>query len=293
MSVFKGSMVAIVTPFHNGKIDEASLRKLIDLQVDAGTAAIIPCGTTGESATLTHEEHERVVSITIEHVAGRAKVIAGAGSNATASAIQLHKYSYKAGADAALQITPYYNKPMQEGLTQHFTAIAKSADLPIILYNVPGRTGVNMLPETTIALSKVETIVGVKEASGKLEQAEKIIKKTGDEFSLLSGEDALNYELYKLGAKGTVSVTCNVQPKLCAQQYTAVKEGNMTLAKEIQDKLNPLHDAMFYETNPQPVKTALSLMGYIQEEYRLPLVSLSEQNKERLKAVLREQGLLG
>lgn len=284
---FEGSMVAIVTPFKDDKIDESALRHLIDLQLQAGTSVIVPCGTTGESATLTHDEHDRVIQIAVEHVAGRAKVLGGAGSNSTAEALRLHDHCLKVGADGALQITPYYNKPTQEGLYQHFKAISESSELPIILYNVPGRTAVNMLPETVLRLSEFKNIVGIKEASGSLEQVTEIVQGTSDDFAVLSGEDALTYAMYALGAKGSISVTCNVMPELCAAQWNAVQSGDFAKAKEIHYQLYELHKALFVETNPIPVKAALNLMGLIEEEYRLPLVKMTASNREELKKVLK------
>lgn len=289
---FTGSMVALVTPFKNGKVDEVALRNLVDFQIQNGTSVIVPCGTTGESATLTHDEHDRVIQIVVEQANRRVKVLAGAGSNSTDEAIRLHKFSQKIGADGSLQITPYYNKPTQEGLLQHFQAIAKSADLPIILYNVPGRTALNMKAETTIELSRIDTIVGIKEASGDLEQAMKIINNTADDFAVLSGEDALTYPLYCLGAKGVISVTANIAPRLCADQYQAVVEGDHRRALSIHNELLELHQIMFVETNPIPVKAALALMGKIEEEYRLPLVQLSKGNRELLKQCLKQRKMI-
>jgi 4-hydroxy-tetrahydrodipicolinate synthase len=292
MITFEGSMVAIVTPFKEGHVDEKALKKLIDFQIQNGTEVIVPCGTTGESSTLSHEEHENVIALTVEHVNHRVKVLAGAGSNATAEAVRFHKFSERVGADGSLQITPYYNKPTQEGLFQHFKTISEAAELPVILYNVPGRTGVNMLPETTMRLSDFENIVGIKEASGSLEQAEKIIQNTKEDFVLLSGEDALTSTLYEKGARGAISVTCNLKPDKLSLQYKAFQEGDKTLARQIHEELLPLHEALFFETNPIPVKAALADMEMILEEYRLPLVSMGVENRERLRQVLRSQGLI-
>ncbi|HBF14037.1 MAG TPA: 4-hydroxy-tetrahydrodipicolinate synthase [Deltaproteobacteria bacterium] len=290
--MFTGSMVAIVTPFKNGSIDEGALRKLIDRQIENGTSVIVPCGTTGESATLTHQEHDRVIAITIEQVNKRVKVLAGAGSNATHEAVRLNKAAQKLGADGTLHITPYYNKPTQEGLYQHFKAVAASADIPVVLYNVPGRTAVNMLPETVARLSKIDAIVGIKEASGSLEQMKKIIEMCPKKFEILSGEDALTLDMMKLGACGAISVTANVVPKECAQQDRLVREGKIAEAESLHQKLLPLHQAMFFETNPIPVKAALAMMGLISEEYRLPLVPMGAVNRERLKKVLEGLGII-
>lgn len=292
MKNFEGSMVAIVTPFKDGRVDEKAFRNLIDFQIAGGTAVIVPCGTTGESATMTHEEHEQVISICLEHVGKRAKVLAGAGSNSTAEAVRLTRFCEKVGVDGVLHITPYYNKPTQEGLFQHFQAIAKSTSLPVVLYNVPGRTSVNMLSETTIALSKIDNIVGIKEASGSLVQATEIIKNTDASFHLFSGEDALNYPLYAIGAKGAISVTCNLLPKKCAEQYEAIQKGDFEKALQIHQELFELNNVLFIETNPIPVKAALALMGHLDEEYRLPLVKISSKNRETLKSVLQKNGLL-
>lgn len=292
MSLFEGSMVAIVTPFKNGQVDEQALCKLVDFQIQNGTSVIVPCGTTGESATLSHEEHEQVIALVVKHVNKRVKVLAGAGSNSTTEAIRMQKFCQKIGVDGTLQITPYYNKPSQEGLYQHFKAIAAVSDLPIILYNVPGRTSVNMLAETTIRLSKIDTIVGIKEASGNLVQASQIINQTDDDFALLSGEDALTYALYCQGAQGAISVTANVAPKKLADQYIAYKERDFLKACALHDELLPLHQVLFIDTNPVPVKAALHLMGMINEEYRLPMVPLSTEHKNKLKQVLQAQKLL-
>lgn len=289
--IFEGSMVAIVTPFKKGKVDEESLRLLIERQIEKGTSAIIPCGTTGESATLTHEEHDRVIGITVEQVKKRVKVIAGAGSNATHEAVALNQAAKKAGADATLHITPYYNKPTQEGLFQHFKAVAASSDIPVILYNVPGRTAVNMLPETVARLSKIDVIVGIKEAS-TLEQAIKIIELTPKNFSVLSGEDAMTFDMLKAGARGAISVTANVAPEDCAAQWNLFKAEKMSDAEKMTKKLLPLHQAMFFETNPIPVKAALAMMGLIEEEYRLPMVPISEGNRKKLEGVLKQYGII-
>lgn len=289
---FTGSMVALVTPFKNGLVDEVALRALVDFHIKNGTSVLVPCGTTGESATLSHEEHDRVISIVVEQANKKIKVLAGAGSNNTAEAVRLHQFCHKIGADGALHITPYYNKPTQEGLLQHFKAVAKASDLPVVLYNVPGRTAVNMKAETTIELAKIDTIVGIKEASGDLEQAMKIINETSEEFVVLSGEDALTYPLYCLGAKGVISVTANIQPRLCADQYQAVVTGDHKKALAIHNELLDLHQIMFVETNPIPVKAALAMMGMIEEEYRLPLVAMSAANREKLKQCMLRKKLI-
>jgi 4-hydroxy-tetrahydrodipicolinate synthase len=289
---FSGSMVALVTPFKNGKIDEDALQKLIEFQIAGGTSVLVPCGTTGESATLTHDEHDRVIALTIKIANKRAKVLAGAGSNSTAEAIRLHQYCKKIGADGALHITPYYNKPTQDGLFQHFQAIAKASDLPVVLYNVPGRTGVNLLPDTVIKLAQIDTIIGIKEASGNLDQASEIINRAPDGFALYSGEDSLTYPLYCLGAQGVISVTTNLVPKDMSEQYRALASGDFATARKIHYKLLDLHKTLFIETNPIPVKTALALMGMVEEEFRLPLCAIAPANREKLKSVLKPLGLI-
>lgn len=284
---FAGSMVALVTPFRNGQVDEKALRDLVEWQIAAGTQVLVPCGTTGESATLSHQEHDRVIGIVVEQAAKRVKVLAGAGSNATQEALRLHKYCESVGCDGALQITPYYNKPTQEGLYQHFKALAEASPLPLVLYNVPSRTSVSLNVDTVLRLMAFKNIVGIKEASGSLASATEILQAARADFGLYSGEDALNYPLYALGAHGAISVTCNVAPALCALQYRAVQNSDFEKAKKIHYDLYALHKALFLETNPIPVKAALSLMGKIEEEYRLPLVKMGAENRDALKNVLR------
>ena len=289
---FHGVMTAIITPFRDGLIDETALRALIDWQIRSGVDALVPCGTTGEAATLAYEEQERVVRITIEQAAGRVPVFAGAGSNSTANAIKLAKQAKTAGADGHLQVTPYYNKPTQEGLYQHFKAISAMVDLPMILYNVPGRTAVNMLPETVVRLSSIDVIFGIKEASGNMEQIKKIIADTPSEFCLYSGDDALNLEIYRVGGKGCVSVTSNVAPSKVADVWDRFAAGNVDEAKRLHEELTALNKAMFLETNPIPAKTALAMMDRCQEEFRLPMTPMSEGHKEELLTVLKQYKLL-
>ena len=290
--MFKGSFVAIVTPFENGKIDEKAYADLIEFQIGEGTQGIVPCGTTGESATLTHQEHERVIELTVEIVNKRIPVIAGTGSNSTSEAIMLTRHAKDAGADAALLITPYYNKPTQEGLYQHYKAIAESVNIPQFLYNVPGRTGVNMLPETVARLSKGKNIIGIKEATGDMRQVSDVIALCGENFIVLSGDDFTTFPLLTIGGKGVISVTANVAPGDAAAMCNEFFSGNLKKAKEFHYKMRPLNDAMFYETNPIPVKTALSLMGKVSGEMRLPLYQMSEKNLERLKSVMKGYGLI-
>lgn len=290
--MFSGSMVAIVTPFHNGAIDEEKLRELIAFQIENGTSAIVPCGTTGESATLTHEEHSRVVSITIEAVQKKVPVIAGTGSNSTQEAIQLTQRAKKSGADAALLITPYYNKPTQEGLYLHYQAVAEAVDIPIILYNVPGRTSVNLLPQTVERLAQIENIVGIKEASGSLSQVTEIIQRCGDKIVVVSGDDALTLPVLAVGGAGVISVAANIIPDRMAELVNSFQQGNWSRARDLNLDLNQLFQALFYETNPIPVKTALFLMGKIRKEFRLPLSDMSEWNLSRLKEVMINYQLL-
>jgi len=287
--MFKGSMVALATPFKNGAVDEATLPKLVEFQVGKGTDAICPCGCTGEAATLTHDEQVRVIDIVIEAVAGRAKVIAGTGSNSTAEAIELTRRAKQAGADGALMITPYYNKPTQRGLIMHYTEAARIG-LPIMLYNVPSRTGVNMLPETVAELSKVENIAAIKEAGGSVDQVSAILNLC--DINVLSGDDSLTLPMLAVGAKGVVSVAANVAPAEVGAMIDDFNECNMEEAQRIHYELLPLFKALFCETNPIPVKKALSMMGLMENELRPPLMPLSADNEPMLKAVLEELGLL-
>lgn len=289
---FHGVMTAIVTPFRDGRLDEKSLRSLIDWQIKSGVDAIVPCGTTGEAAALSFEERERIIRIAVEQAGGRAMVFAGAGSNSTDTAIKLARQAKAAGADGHLQVTPYYNKPMQEGLYQHFEAIAAVVDLPMILYNVPGRTAVNMLPETVARLSSIETIFGIKEASGNIEQIKKIIAKTPPDFCVYSGDDAMNFEVYRAGGRGAVSVTANVAPSSVVQVWDSFKAGEASKAEGLQSKLEALNKAMFLETNPIPVKTSLAIMGRCVEEFRLPMTPMSPDRKQELRSVLKQYRLL-
>ncbi len=290
--MFKGSMVAVVTPFKNGKVDEKALGDLIEFQIKNGTDVIVPCGTTGESATLSHEEHHRVVEFTVKTVNKRVPVIAGAGSNSTSETVELTKYAQKAGANGVLLITPYYNKPTQEGLYRHFKHIADSVDIPIVLYNVPGRTSVNMLPSTVARLREVKNIVGLKEATGDLKQISEILRLCGRDFDVLSGDDFTTLPMLALGGVGAISVTANIAPADCAGMFDAFFAGKMEEALKFHYKMEPLHTAMFIETNPLPVKTSLALMGKIAEEFRLPLCPMADANRDKLKKALKEYGLI-
>jgi 4-hydroxy-tetrahydrodipicolinate synthase len=290
--MFKGAIVALVTPFKKGRVDEEALRALIEMQISNGTDGIVPCGTTGESATLSHEEHDRVIEITIEAVRKRVPVIAGTGSNSTAEALRLTKHAHEAGADGVLMVTPYYNKPTQEGLYQHFQAIAAEVPIPVILYNVPGRTGGNLLPETVLRLASVPNIVGIKEASGSLKQIMDVIHLCPDDFSVLSGDDAVALPVLAMGGSGVISVFANVAPADMAGMIDAYQAGDMAKARKMHYRMLPLMDALFIETNPIPVKAALAMMGLIDYEFRLPLCRLSQTNEDKLRNILTAYGLL-
>jgi 4-hydroxy-tetrahydrodipicolinate synthase len=289
--MFEGSYVAIVTPFKNGKVDAAALKGLIEFHIENGTNGIVPCGTTGESATLLRAEHEEVIGISVETCKGRVPVLAGTGSNATHEAIELTQSAEKLGANGALLITPYYNKPTQEGLYHHFTAVAKETKLPIVLYNVPSRTAINMLPATVAQLAKIENIVGIKEASGDLVQISEIIQACDSDFSVISGEDSLNWPILALGGKGFISVTANIVPDKLARLYKAASEGDIKTAQSLHYELLKLNDVMFVETNPIPIKAALAIMGRIGNEFRLPLCPPSDETLNKLKSVLKEYSL--
>ena len=290
--MFEGSMVALVTPFKKGKVDDKKLAELVGFHIKNGTSGIIPCGTTGESATLSYEEHERVIEVVIEAANKKIPVIAGTGSNSTAEALMLTRHAKKAGADASLQVSPYYNRPTQEGLYRHFNTIAEEVDLPMIVYNIASRTGVNIEPETMARISKVKNIAGVKESSGSLEQMSRIRYLCGDKFNLISGDDALTLPLLAIGGTGVISVVNNIVPRDVADMVAKFKKGDLEGARKLHYKLLPLIKAIFIETNPIPVKTAMSLMGMIEPDLRLPLCSMSEANLEKLKEVLKDYGLL-
>lgn len=293
MTQFRGAFVAIVTPFTDGKVDEQGLRDLIEFQIENGTHGIVPCGTTGESATMSHEEHHRVVEITIETVNGRVPVLAGTGSNSTAETIELTKHAKTAGADGALVITPYYNKPSQEGLYQHFKAVAEAVDIPIIMYNVPSRTSINMLPAAVARCAKIDTIVGIKEATGDLNQVSEVIRLCPDDFAVMSGDDFTSMALVAVGGTGVISVTSNVAPKDMSSMMDAILAGDLKKANELHYKLFPLMKTMFIDTNPVPAKTSLELMGKIKSSApRLPLYSMNDENLGKLKQALTEYGLL-
>tara|TARA_B100002019_G_scaffold38323_3_gene32079 strand:- start:705 stop:1580 length:876 start_codon:yes stop_codon:yes gene_type:complete len=291
--MFKGSIVAIVTPFKNGKIDETSLRNLVNWHIDEGTHGIVPVGTTGESPTLDHNEHREVVEIVIDQVNNRVPVIAGAGSNSTSEAISLLMHAESVGADAALIVTPYYNKPTQEGLYEHFKAIDKaSMGIPIMIYNIPPRSIVDMSVEVMGKLSNLENIIGVKDATSDLSRVEKQKNQCKDGFLQFSGEDITAFEFMKNGGNGCISVTANVLPKLCSDFQNLCLEGNYDEALKIHRKLEPMHNALFIETSPSPVKYVLSKMGLIEDELRLPLVSIRQETKEILDKIISDLDLI-
>ncbi|MCM8813276.1 MAG: 4-hydroxy-tetrahydrodipicolinate synthase [Candidatus Omnitrophica bacterium] len=290
--MFKGAMVAIVTPFKEGKVDENTLAKLVEFQIKNKTSAIVPCGTTGESATLSFAEHERVIELVVETAAKRVPVIAGTGSNNTAEAVRLTRHAKEAGADAALLIAPYYNKPTQKGMYLHFKQIAESVELPLVLYNIAGRTAVNMEPETIAKLAHdFPSIVGVKEASGNLEQMSRIKALCPPSFALISGDDALTLPVLAIGGTGVISVVSNIVPHDVAKMVDEFEKGNLKKAREMHYKLLPLIKAMFIETNPICVKTAMELLGLCEPGLRLPLCAMSEENLKKLKQALDEYGL--
>ncbi len=291
--MFHGSMVAIITPFTaEGNFDEESYRRLIEFQIENGTDAIVPCGTTGESATLSYEEHDRVIKTCIEQVNKRIPVIAGTGSNATAEAIDISQHAKELGADGLLLVSPYYNKPSQEGLYQHYKALAESVALPQVLYNVPSRTGMNMTAATTIRLAEFDNIVAIKEASGDLTQAGEIIARAGDKIDVISGDDFLTLPLMACGARGVISVTANIMPKQVKTMVKAIQQGLWDDARKLHLELLDVHQAMFIESNPAPVKTSAALMGKCQADVRLPLVAMQPATLEKLQVVLRKHGLI-
>ena len=291
--MFKGSIVAIVTPFKNGNVDETSLRNLVNWHIEEGTNGIVPVGTTGESPTLDHNEHREVVEIVIDQVNNRVPVIAGAGSNSTSEAISLLKHAEAVGADAALVVTPYYNKPTQEGLYEHFKAVnSASLGIPIIIYNIPPRSIVDMSLEVMAELSKLEYIIGVKDATSDLDRVYKQKNQCGEGFLQFSGEDITAFEFMKNGGNGCISVTANVLPKLCSEFQNLCIEGDFDKALSIHNKLEPLHNALFIETSPAPVKYVLNKMGLIEEELRLPLVNIRQETREILDKIISDLDLI-
>lgn len=291
--IFSGAMTALVTPFKGNAIDEEAYRAFIEWQISEGIHGLVPCGTTGESATLTHAEHERVIEICIDQAAKRVPVLAGAGSNNTAEAIALAKFAKNAGADGALLITPYYNKPTQQGLYDHFSAIAKAVDLPLVPYNVPGRTGCNMQPWVVAQLAKdFPNIVGIKEATGDLAQASELIEICPEHFAILSGDDLTAFPLIMTGGHGLISVTSNIAPAKVMEMCNSALNGQIAQARSLHHSLFPVSRAMFMVSNPIPVKTALGLMGKMSSEMRLPLCQMSAADQDKLREILVEHGLL-
>ncbi len=290
---FTGTYTAIVTPFKNGQIDELALERLIKLQIKAGVDGIVPVGTTGESATLDYEEHVRMIAFSVELAAGRIKVIAGTGGNSTKEAIYLTQQAEKAGADASLQVAPYYNKPTQEGVFQHFHAVACATHLPIMLYSIPGRCGIEIAVDTVNRLAHDSVnIVGIKEAGGNPDRVSQLRAALGPKFVILSGDDSLTLPFMAVGAHGVVSVASNVIPREVAHMVRAWKSGNTSLALKLHDKFYPLFKDLFIETNPAPAKAALAMMGMMQDEFRLPLVPLSAANREKLRKTMKACGVL-
>ncbi|MEE9301091.1 MAG: 4-hydroxy-tetrahydrodipicolinate synthase [Alphaproteobacteria bacterium] len=290
--MFKGYLTALITPFRDGKIDDEAFQSFVEWQIAEGAAGIVPCGTTGESATLSHDEHMRVVELAIEAASGRVPVLAGAGSNATDEAIMLTRHAKTSGAAAALLITPYYNKPVQEGLYQHFKAIHDAVDLPIVIYNVPGRTSVDITVETVARLAELPNIIGIKDATADLERPLELRRLVGEDFRQFSGEDATVVAFLAHGGHGCISVTANVAPRLCADIYAAWDGGDPAKALSIQERLLSVHDAMFVETNPIPAKWGVHLLGRCREEIRLPMTTPSPQARKRIETAMREAGLL-
>ncbi len=290
--MFSGSFVALVTPFRDNRVDVEKLKELVEFHIKKGISGIVPCGTTGESPTLSYEEHRLVIETVFKAVNGRIKVIAGTGSNNTNEAIELTRFAKKVGADGCLVITPYYNKPTQNGLYLHFKKIAETVDIPVVMYNVPGRTGINMLPSTVAKLSKIKNIIGLKEASGNITQISQIVRECKDEFDLLSGDDAMTFPILAVGGKGVISVAANIAPVEVAELVETFNKGDINKSRKMHLKMLPLFTAMFYETNPIPVKTSMNLMGMISDEIRLPLCKMSEENLKKLKTTLKEYKLI-
>ncbi len=292
-ATFQGSIVAMVTPFKNGKIDEPKVKELVELHVKSGTDAIVPCGTTGESPTLSHDEHRHMVELTVEAAAGRIPVIAGTGSNSTSDAIDLTKHAERAGAQGALVVNPYYNKPTQEGLYRHFRAVGEASTLPILVYNIQGRTAVNIETDTMARLARdCQNIVGVKEASGSLDQMSQVILACGPDFSVLSGDDNITLPLLVIGGRGVISVIANIVPRETSEMVHAALDGDWKRARELHYKLFPLARAAFLETNPIPIKEAMAMVGMLEPEFRLPMCRMGDANRQKLRAILESYGLV-
>jgi 4-hydroxy-tetrahydrodipicolinate synthase len=290
--MFEGVLTALVTPLRDGAVDERALEALVETQIAAGIDGLVPCGSTGESATLSHAEHRRVVEVVVAAARGRVPVVAGTGSNSTSEAIELTRHAKEAGADGALLISPYYNRPMQDGIFAHYEAIARETAFPLVVYNIPARTASNILPATLARLAELEQVVGVKESSGNLAQVSEVIARCPEDFAVLSGDDVLTLPILALGGKGVISTTANVAPSEMAGLVRAFRAGDLERARDAHYRLLPLFDVLFCETNPIPVKAALALTGQIGEEIRLPLTPIGAPNRERLQAVLKELGIL-
>lgn len=290
--MFEGVLTALVTPFRDGGVDERALQELVELQIAAGVDGLVPCGSTGEAATLSHAEHRRVVEVVVAAARGRVPVLAGTGSNSTSEAIELTRYAKEAGADGALLISPYYNKPTQEGIVAHYAEVARQTAFPLFVYNIPGRTMSNILPATIGRLAEIDQIVGVKESCGNLDQMAHVIAAVPESFSVLSGDDSLTLPLLALGGKGVISTTSNLAPAEMVELVRAFRAGDVERARALHYRLLPLFDALFCETNPIPMKAALALRGLILEDLRLPLTRLSSPNRERLQVAMKELGLL-
>jgi 4-hydroxy-tetrahydrodipicolinate synthase len=290
--MFHGAFSALVTPFRDGAIDEKALRELVEWQIQSGIDGLVPCGSTGESATLSHAEHEQVIKVVIDQARRRVPVVAGTGSNSTAEAIRLTAYAREAGADGALLISPYYNKPTQDGIYRHYKAIASAVDLPLIVYNIPGRTGSNIAPETFARMCEIRNVAGVKEASGSMDQCSDILKLCGERLTMLAGDDSLTLPLMAMGAKGVISVITNIMPREMHELAAAGLEGDFARARELHFRMLPLMRALFIETNPIPIKQACALMGRCANEVRMPLVPMTPPAAEKLCAAMKAAGLI-
>ncbi|MBW2240980.1 MAG: 4-hydroxy-tetrahydrodipicolinate synthase [Deltaproteobacteria bacterium] len=290
--MFEGVLTALVTPFRDGTVDERALQELVEIQIAAGVDGLVPCGSTGESATLSHGEHRRVIEVVVAAARGRVQVVAGTGSNSTLEAIELTRHAKEAGADGALLISPYYNKPTQEGIVQHYAAIAAETAFPLVVYNIPGRTASNILPATFARLAEIEQVVAVKDSCGDLDQVAHMIAATPDDFSVLSGDDWATLPMMTLGGAGVISTAANVAPSDVVELVRAHKSGDLERARETYYRLLPLFDVLFCETNPIPLKAALALRGLCSDELRLPLTPITSPNRERLQVAMKEFGLL-
>jgi len=289
---FSGSMTALITPFRNGKLDREAIARIVEQQVSNGTSALVPCGSTGESSTLTHSEHVEIIKLVIEVAAGRVPVIAGTGSNSTSEAVELTREAKEAGAQAALLISPYYNKPTQEGIYLHYKTIAEETRFPLIVYNIPGRTGKKIEAETVARLAELDEIIGLKEATGSLDEAQEVLRLCGDRIEVYSGDDSLTLPLMAVGATGVISVAANVVPERSAATTAAALRGDWDTARKLHFELLPLMRVLFLETNPIPVKAALSMMGFCADELRMPLLPMTEGPRAILRQTLSELGVL-